>query len=211
MMPSMGFRDRFKKGMKGVLGRSDGKPEKKTKPPPKVRSRAVYRTGTDRRIEGAEHMEQPPEPVAAPPEPEPEAEAEAAELAPAAAEAPEPEVAEPEPAETAESSQEPETETEEETFSVRLVNEHEGLDVTIQCYPEEFVLDAAERQAVDLPSSCRNGGCYVCAGKLVTGELTLGDQYVLEEEHIDEGFRLLCCGWVTSDATIITHQNDEIS
>ena len=109
----------------------------------------------------------------------------------------------------------PETPTEEVTeevlFKVHLINEIEGLDVVIDCFPEEYVLDAAERQAVDLPFSCRNGGCYVCAGKLLEGELTLGDQYVLEEEHIDEGFRLLCCGWVTSDARIITHQNDEIS
>ena len=47
----MGFRDRFKK----MLGRD--KPKAKAEPPkPKVRARAVYRTGSERRIEGAEHV-----------------------------------------------------------------------------------------------------------------------------------------------------------
>ncbi|MCP4808090.1 MAG: 2Fe-2S iron-sulfur cluster binding domain-containing protein [Proteobacteria bacterium] len=99
----------------------------------------------------------------------------------------------------------------EVVFKVHLVNEEEGIDVVIDCFEEEYLLDAAERQAVDLPASCRNGGCYVCAGKLLEGEMELGDQYVLEDDHIEAGFRLLCCSWVTSDAKIVTHQNDEVT
>ena len=75
----------------------------------------------------------------------------------------------------------------------------------------EPVLDAADRQGLALPYSCRNGGCTICAGKLLSGEAEMGDQYVLEPEQIAAGFRLLCCAWVTSDATIITHQNDAVS
>lgn len=96
-------------------------------------------------------------------------------------------------------------------FKVHLINEQEGIDLVITTFVGEPVLDAADRQGLALPYSCRNGGCTICAGKLVTGEADMGDQYVLEPEQIAAGFRLLCCAWVTSDATIITHQNDAVS
>lgn len=96
-------------------------------------------------------------------------------------------------------------------FKVHLINEQEGIDLVITAFVGEPVLDAADRQGLALPYSCRNGGCTICAGKLLSGEAEMGDQYVLEPEQIAAGFRLLCCAWVTSDATIITHQNDAVS
>ncbi|MBK7755994.1 MAG: 2Fe-2S iron-sulfur cluster binding domain-containing protein [Deltaproteobacteria bacterium] len=96
-------------------------------------------------------------------------------------------------------------------FKVHLINEQEGIDLVITTFVGEPVLDAADRQGLALPYSCRNGGCTICAGKLLSGEAEMGDQYVLEPEQIAAGFRLLCCAWVTSDATIITHQNDAVS
>lgn len=96
-------------------------------------------------------------------------------------------------------------------FKVHLINEQEGIDLVITAFVGEPVLDAADRQGLALPYSCRNGGCTICAGKLLSGEADMGDQYVLEPEQIAAGFRLLCCAWVTSDATIITHQNDAVS
>lgn len=96
-------------------------------------------------------------------------------------------------------------------FKVHLINEQEGIDLVITTFVGEPVLDAADRQGLPLPYSCRNGGCTICAGKLLSGEAEMGDQYVLEPEQIAAGFRLLCCAWVTSDATIITHQNDAVS
>jgi ferredoxin len=96
-------------------------------------------------------------------------------------------------------------------FKVHLINEQEGIDLVITMFVGEPVLDAADRQGLALPYSCRNGGCTICAGKLLSGEADMGDQYVLEPEQIAAGFRLLCCAWVTSDATIITHQNDSVS
>jgi ferredoxin len=97
------------------------------------------------------------------------------------------------------------------SYTVRLFNKAEGLDTEIQVFDGEFVLDAADRCAVDLPSSCRNGGCTVCAGRLISGTMEMEDQYVLEEEHIEDGFQLLCCGVLTSDAVIETHQDEVVA
>ncbi len=100
--------------------------------------------------------------------------------------------------------------TTDAAFTVRLRNEDMGLDLTIQCEPGEFVLDAADRAGHDIPASCRNGGCLTCAGRLVSGETEMEEQYTLEEEHVASGYRLLCCTRVTSDAEFVTHQQDEI-
>ena len=76
---------------------------------------------------------------------------------------------------------------------------------------DEYILDAAERNAVDLPSSCRNGGCYVCAGKVISGELDLSeDQVVLDEDHLAEGLTLLCCASPKGDVKVLTHQEDAV-
>ena len=108
-------------------------------------------------------------------------------------------------------SPEPPSEDDVETWSVHLKNDEEELDKVIECEEGETVLDAADRQGVVLPSSCRAGGCYVCAGILVSGELHQEEQYVLEDEHLEEGFRLLCSSWPTSDVVVLTHQNDNVT
>ncbi|MCB9777841.1 MAG: 2Fe-2S iron-sulfur cluster binding domain-containing protein [Alphaproteobacteria bacterium] len=78
------------------------------------------------------------------------------------------------------------------------------------CEPGEFVLDAAERAGFELPFSCRSGGCLVCTGKLVEGEVEMGEQYVLEAEHQANGFRLLCCTAVHTDSVFVGNQEHEV-
>ena len=42
------------------------------------------------------------------------------------------------------------------------------------------------------------------------GDVHMGEQYVLEEEHQANGFILLCLTAVTSDAVFESHQQDNI-
>ena len=104
----------------------------------------------------------------------------------------------------------PQFEGEQGGYTVRVYNEAEGLDITFNCQPGEFVLEGADRAGYELPYSCRSGGCLTCSGLRLQGATELGEQYVLEEEHLARGFVLLCICSVTADSVFISHQQDEI-
>ena len=95
-------------------------------------------------------------------------------------------------------------------MEVRVYAPSEGLDVRFPVEPGEYVLDAAERAGLELPYSCRSGGCLSCSARLDEGETEMEEQYVLEDEHVEHGYRLLCLTTVRSPCTFQSHMQDEI-
>ncbi len=59
-------------------------------------------------------------------------------------------------------------------------------------YDGESLLDAALKEGLDLPFSCKGGVCSTCRAKLVEGKVDMTVNYALEDAEVDAGFVLTC-------------------
>ena len=73
-------------------------------------------------------------------------------------------------------------------YSVKLVSEEHGIDDTIECADDVFLVDAAEEAGIDLPYSCRAGSCSTCTGKMISGEVDQSEQSFLDEDQMGDGY-----------------------
>ncbi|SPD67026.1 3-ketosteroid-9-alpha-monooxygenase, ferredoxin reductase component (plasmid) [Cupriavidus taiwanensis] len=68
----------------------------------------------------------------------------------------------------------------------------DGATHQVSVSPDETVLDALQRAGVAAPSSCRAGLCGACMCQVTQGDVTLGENHVLDRADLDAGWTLAC-------------------
>ena len=84
------------------------------------------------------------------------------------------------------------------TYTIEFVKQKRS----IECRSDMFVLDAARRAGVRLPSSCSKGLCGTCKSKLISGTVDMKHGGGIRQREIDAGMALLCCSRPTSDLVV---------
>eukprot|EP01023_Acetabularia_acetabulum_P005336 TRINITY_DN12178_c0_g1_i1.p1 TRINITY_DN12178_c0_g1~~TRINITY_DN12178_c0_g1_i1.p1 ORF type:complete len:193 (+),score=31.45 TRINITY_DN12178_c0_g1_i1:54-581(+) len=91
-------------------------------------------------------------------------------------------------------------------YTVTLLVDGVGRD--IECMDDEYILDAAERQDIELPYTCRSGICGSCVARVAQGQVDQSDvadiSFTLEPEEVEQGMALLCMSRASSDVVIET-------
>lgn len=75
----------------------------------------------------------------------------------------------------------------------------------IQCEGDESILDAALKNKIKLPYSCRAGVCGTCTAQLEKGTVNQDEQQILDEEEIASGSVQLCVAYPTEHCVIRSH------
>ena len=67
-------------------------------------------------------------------------------------------------------------------------------DRTVDCGADESILDAADRHAIPVRSSCRSGVCGTCRMRKLSGTVSMEGQLALSDPEIADGYFLACIG-----------------
>ena len=68
---------------------------------------------------------------------------------------------------------------------------------------KENILDAALRQGIELPYSCKGGVCSTCRAKLIEGEVDMDVNFALEDYEVARGFVLCCQSYPVTDKVTV--------
>jgi ferredoxin len=93
--------------------------------------------------------------------------------------------------------------------NITLVGGNEGTSITIKVGSDEYILESATDQGIQLPASCNAGKCITCVSRLLEGEVDQ-DSVFLRPKEMAAGFILTCKSYPRSDCVILTHQEDAL-
>lgn len=90
-----------------------------------------------------------------------------------------------------------------ETFKITFKLDGLQGEVTSPTHARESLLNAALRVRPDVPFACAGGVCGTCRAKVVTGTVTMDENYALEQDELDKGYVLTCQSHPTSKEVMV--------
>jgi len=84
--------------------------------------------------------------------------------------------------------------TDESKETYKITFKLDGLqgEVASPTHARESILNAALRVRPDVPFACAGGVCGTCRAKVVSGNVTMDENYALEQDELDKGYVLTC-------------------
>ncbi|PWR18659.1 1,2-phenylacetyl-CoA epoxidase subunit PaaE [Zavarzinia compransoris] len=73
----------------------------------------------------------------------------------------------------------------------------------------ETLLDAALRQGIELPYSCKAGVCSTCRAKLVEGDVDMDVHFGLEDYEIARGYILTCQSYAACEKLVVDFDDQQ--
>jgi ring-1,2-phenylacetyl-CoA epoxidase subunit PaaE len=70
---------------------------------------------------------------------------------------------------------------------------------------QECILEAGRKAGVELPYSCKGGGCSTCRAKLTSGEVDMDVNFALEDYEVARGFVLTCQSHPVTDKVTVDY------
>jgi ring-1,2-phenylacetyl-CoA epoxidase subunit PaaE len=79
-----------------------------------------------------------------------------------------------------------------ETYKITFKLDGLQGEVSSPTHARESILNAALRVRPDVPFACAGGVCGTCRAKVVSGNVTMDENYALEQDELDKGYVLTC-------------------
>ncbi len=88
------------------------------------------------------------------------------------------------------------------TAKVKVIYDEEETEFELASVGEN-VLEAAMRNDVDAPFSCKGAVCCTCKAKVTEGKMIMDANYALSDEEVAEGFVLACQAHPASESVVV--------
>jgi len=70
---------------------------------------------------------------------------------------------------------------------------------TFDCNDDQYIIDAAEDNGIEINYACKSGMCSSCLCRLKSGSVDQESQLYLDNDEVMEGMFLSCVAYPTSD------------
>lgn len=93
----------------------------------------------------------------------------------------------------------------EDTWALDFTLDGQSSQVESPVSARESILNAALRVRPDVPFACAGGVCGTCRAKLVSGSVSMTENYALEPDELERGYVLTCQSHPKTDKVVVDY------